>query len=119
MKTHSDQHRTLLLDVLPANAEHCGPNSNEVLSLLHDEQRHRVHVRHAAALCASLAVLLCLAFWRPGPPSAAHGVRTVSRPAPLVINRVNDQQLFALLKDTPAALVKSPDGTTRLLVLDQ
>jgi hypothetical protein len=119
MKTHFDQHRALLLDVLPANAERWGPTSNEVLSLLHDEQRRRVRVRQSAGLCACLAVLFCLAFWRPGLSSASHGIRNSSRPAPLVINRVDDQQLFALLKDTPAALVKSPDGTTRLLILDQ
>jgi hypothetical protein len=123
MKPDPDQLRTLLHEVLPATAEQAGPSSAAVLHLLQAERRRRHCTRRNTALLAGLAVLLSAALWRPRmlptTPAPAPLAHLPSQPAPPVIRRVNDEQLFALLKDTPAALVKFPDGTSRLLVLDR
>ncbi|MEP6670890.1 MAG: hypothetical protein ABJF10_17155 [Chthoniobacter sp.] len=122
MKPDPDALRTLLHEVLPFTAEHSGPSSADVLHLLHAERRRRHRSRWNTALLAGLAALLSAAFWRHSMlltvPATAPVAQIVSVPAPLVIRQVNDEQLFALLKDTPAALVKFPDGTSRLLILD-
>jgi len=119
MKTHSEKLHALLHEVLPSAGEHCGLTSAGVLHLLHDERRRLHRFRRNIALLVVLTMLLSAVLWRHSTPATAPVASTKSQSAPLVIRHVNDEQLFALLKDTPAALMKFPDGTSRLLVLDQ
>ena len=122
MKPDLDQLNALLYEVFPATSEHSGPSAADVQHLLHDEHRRRHRSRQKTALLAAFAALLAPVLWRLNAPAPAPAptpvVRTSSKPAPFMIRQVNDEQLFALLKDTPAALLRSPDGTSRLLVID-
>lgn len=119
MKPNSDKFRNLLHEVLPFTANYCGPTFADVQHLVHEERRRRSRLRANTVILAALAVLLSAVFWRDSAPKSPPAALGVSKPASVVIRQVNDEQLFALLKDTPAALIKSPDGTSRLLVLDQ
>lgn len=119
MKPDSDKLHTLLHEVLPPAGEHCGPSSAAVLHLLREDRRRR-RTRRRAALVAGFTAVLSAMAWMPRGPSATRTAAPASPPpAPALIRQVNDAQLFALLQDTPAALVRSPDGTSRLLVLDR
>ncbi|MFC5453270.1 hypothetical protein [Prosthecobacter fluviatilis] len=109
-----------LLDaVLSPASGHCGPTCTEVLGLLRQEsrrRRRRVHISMAAGVACMLVAMLCYYAPPPKTPSAALASKSFGAP-PLVLRQVGEAQLFALLKDTPAALVKLPDGTERLLIL--
>ncbi|WP_395745084.1 hypothetical protein [Prosthecobacter sp.] len=127
MKTQESKDLHLLLDaVLSPESGHAGPTCTEVLGLLRQESRRQQQRRVRISMAAGAACLLAALLWSHNHASLPHtapGTATTSRPpsdeaAPLVLRQVGDAQLFALLKDTPAALVKLPDGTDRLLILE-
>lgn len=116
MKSNSEKLNTLLNEVLPPALGHCGPTSAELLNLVRREGRHR---RSRTAWMAAMALIFTVVLWKHEMPTKTSLVQTASKPAPLAIRQVNDEQLFALLEDTPAALVSLPDGTHRLLILNR
>ena len=131
MKTPETQDLNLLLeDVLSRETAHAGPTCTEVLELLRRESGRRRRMRRVrVSMAAGVVCLLAAMLWSHNPappphaPHAPPATATASRPAAdeaprLVLRQVGDAQLFALLKDTPAALVKLPDGTDRLLILE-
>lgn len=118
MKTQESKDHQLLLDaVLSPASGHAGPTCTEVLGLLRKENQRRRRVRGfmAAGGTCMLAAMLWSQNDAPLPPMASRS--GWDEAPPLVLRQVGDAQLFALLKDTPAALVKLPDGTERLLIL--
>lgn len=114
MKSNPEKLNTLLDEVLSSSLEHCGPTSVELLNLVRREGRRR---RSRTAWMAAMALIFTVMLWKHAMPAKTFLAQTPSKPAPLAIRQVNDEQLFALLEDTPAALVSLPDGTSRLLIL--
>ena len=119
MKTDPETLRALLDEVLPASSEHCGPSSAAVLNMLRHERQRRRRRHSSAALLAIIVVAAGAVVWNHQPPAVAPVAQAPVKPAPTVINRVNDEQLFALLEGMPAALMKLPNGDSRLLVIEQ
>lgn len=123
MNSDPNHLRTLLEDVLPPSAS-CGPDRAAVLKMVRRERALR-RCRRAvlSAGCAVLALAL-LAFW-PAPSSSPQApVAVAALPSPprapsIVIHEVNDQQLLALLQDTPVALMEWPNGERALMVIEQ
>lgn len=120
----------LLEDLLPPEADGCGPARAEVLVMAREAQtrRHRRRVQLASASGVLGACALAWLAMTLGPDSG----RTVSLPAPgrdgvsapaapprLVIRQVNDEELLSLLQGTPIALVERPNGKRALLVISQ
>lgn len=114
MKSNSEKLNTLLDEVLPSALDRCGPTSAELVNLVRREGQRR---RSRTAWMAAMALILTVVLWKHAMPTKTSLAQTPSKPAPLAIRQVNDEQLFALLEDTPAALVSFPDGTHRLLIL--
>ena len=131
--------RALLHDLLPASDEYPGPDRSQVLGLLRSERLRRRRQQAGAAL-AALAILslwlllgknlsrtvpspLAATAGQPAPvadsggPGRALPVEATRKPAPLVIEHVNDEQLITLLQGTPSALLEWPNGNRTLLVL--
>ena len=119
MNPDPDKLRALLDDVLPAASEHCGPSSDEVLSILRRERQRRRRLQNSVAVLATVAVAGGAWLWNNKPEVEVPVVQMPSKPAPIVIHRVNDEELFALLKGTPVALMEQPDGRRTLLVIEQ
>lgn len=115
MKSDFEKLNTLLDEVLPPALDSCGLTCAELLNLVRREGRRR---RSRTAWMAAMALILTALLWKNAMPSKDCLVQTPSKPVPLVIREVNDKQLFALLEDTPAALVSLPDGSSRLLILN-
>lgn len=115
MKSNSEKLNTLLDEVLPPSPGSCGPTSVELLNLVRREGRRR---RSRTAWMAAMALIFTVVLWKHAIPTKTSLAQTPSKPAPLSIRQVNDEQLFALLEDTPAALVRFPDGTRRLLIVN-
>ncbi len=120
MNPDPEKLRTLLDDVLPSSGENCGPTSSDVLAMLRGERTRRRRVQNGVSLLAVVAVAAGILHWNHSPvPVDAVVVQSPPKPAPIVINRVNDEELFALLKGTPVALMERPDGGRTLLVIEQ
>ena len=119
MKTDPETLRALLDEVLPASSEHCGPSSADVLNMLRQERQRRRRRHSSAALLVIIVVAAGAVVLNHHPPAVAPVAQAPVKPAPTVINRVNDEQLFALLEGMPAALMKLPNGDSRLLVIEQ
>ena len=119
MNSDPDKLRTLLDDVLPASGERCGPSGTEVLSILRNERQHRRRLQCGAALLALITLALVSFHWNNQPPAVTSVAQPPIKPAPIVIHRVNDEELFSLLQETPIALMELPNGDRRLLVIEQ
>ncbi|MFN0126202.1 MAG: hypothetical protein ACKV19_05900 [Verrucomicrobiales bacterium] len=119
MKTDPENLRALLDEVLPPSGEHCGPSSIEVLSMLHRERQRRRRLHNGTGLLAIILVAGGVVLWNHQPPVAIPMAQAPAKPVPVVIHPVNDEQLFALLEGMPAALMKLPNGDSRLLVIEQ
>lgn len=115
MKSNSEKLNTLLNEVLPPSLGHCGPSCTELLNLVRCEGRRR---RSRTAWMAAMALILTVVLWKQAMPTKTSLAQTPTKPVTLAIRQVNDEQLFALLEDNPAALVNLPDGTRRLLILN-
>jgi hypothetical protein len=118
MKTDPEKLRTLLDEVLPSSADHCGPSSAGVLHLLRSERRRRRHLLTSATMLAIAAAALLPLLWQGG-AQRAPVAPAMHGSAPLAIRNVNDEQLFALLQGTPTALMESPDGQRILFVIER
>lgn len=118
MNTDPDKLLALLDDVMPASSDHCGPSKADVLNMLRNERQRRSRVQTGAALVAIIVVAAGALFWNHQPPAVAPVAQAPVEPAPIVINRVNDEQLFALLEGMPAALMKMPNGDSTLLIIE-
>lgn len=114
MNPASQKLQHLLDDVMPTGGERCGPNRAALLAMVQRERSRRRRFRMASSV-AAIAALALLFLWQPVPVEEPAVV--TDSPAPLVIKQVNDQQLMALLQDTPAALMEWPDGSRTLLVV--
>lgn len=119
MNSDPEKLRALLDDVLPASGERCGPSGAEVLSILRNERKRRRRLHGGAALLAIITVALISLRWNNQQPAVASVARASVKPAPIVIHRVNDEELFSLLRGTPVALMELPNGDRRLLVIEQ
>ena len=120
MNPDPEKLRTLLDDVLPSSGENCGPTSSDVLAMLRGERTRRRRVQNGVSLLAVVAVAAGILHWNHSPvPVDAVVVQSPPKPARIVINRVNDEELFALLKGTPVALMERPYGGRTLLVIEQ
>ena len=119
MKSDPEKLRALLDDMLPPPSEHCGPSSADVLNMLRDERQRRQRLHSGAALLAILVVGAGALVWNHHPSAVAPVAQKPVEPAATVIHRVNDEELFALLEGMPAALMKLPNGDSRLLVIEQ
>ena len=119
MNTDPEELRALLDDVLPSSSEQCGPSSADVLNMLRNERQRRRRRHSSAALLAIIVVGAGAVLWNREPPVVARVAQAPVKPAPIVIHHINDEQLFAMLEGTPAALMKLPNGDSRLLVIEQ
>lgn len=118
MKPDPDKLRTLLDDVLPADSEHCGPSSAEVLTMLRHERQRQSRLGSGAAMMAITLLIVSAMLWQREPASTPPVVEAAAKPQPIVIRTVNDEELLALLHDTPAALMKMPDGSSTLFIIE-
>ncbi len=118
MKPDPEKLRTLLDDVLPADSQHCGLSSAEVLAMLHLERQRQSRMRIGTAMVAIPLLIVSAMLWQQEPASAPSVVETAPNPQPIVIHTVNDEELLALLHDTPAALMKMPDGSSTLFIIE-
>jgi hypothetical protein len=128
----------LLDEVLPHDGSACGPDRAAVLHMVSEQRaRRRRHRTMGAALAAAAAA--CLINFAPGwlprggslarhtaaPPASMSSIpaaqpampQALPGPSRVVIQEVDDQQLLALLQDTPAALMVWPNGRRTLLVV--
>jgi hypothetical protein len=119
MNPGPEELRALLDDVLPSSSEHSGPSSVEVLSMLRSEHRRRRRLRTCAAMLAIIAVTGGALLWNREPAAVTPVAEAPINPAPVVIRRVNDEELFALFQGTPIALAEGPNGNRTLLVIEQ
>ena len=87
--------------------------------MLRNERQRRRRLHSGAALLAIITVALISLRWNNQPAVVAPVVQAPVNPAPIVIHRVNDEELFALLQGTPIALMELPNGGSRLLVIEQ
>lgn len=87
--------------------------------MLRNERQRRRRLRGGAAVLAIITVALVSQRWNNQPPAVAPVAQAPVEPAPIVIHRVNDEQLFALLEGTPIALMELPNGDRRLLVIEK
>ncbi len=118
MKPDPERIRALLADVFPAPNEDSGPSSADVLSMLRHEQHRRSRWRTGSALVMlSLLVATSLFLHQREPAKETPTAQAPAKPQPIVIHTVNDDELLALLHDTPAALVKMPDGSSTLFLI--
>ena len=118
MNPDQEKLRALLDEVLPLSSEHCGPSCADVSVMLRRERNCRRRLRSGAALLAILALGSVFLLWRnerTAWPAVAH---VLTQPASIIVREVNDDQLLALLQDTPVALMEWPNGERSLLVLD-
>lgn len=116
MNPNKPKLRALLDDVLPAYAGPGGPSRAEMLAMLRHERARRRRQRALLAV-TGIAALLVFSWPRKDDPIAPTVAVTTVPSAPIVVERVNDEQLFALLEGTPAALLELPDGNSRLLIV--
>ena len=120
MNPDPEKLRTLLEDVLPSSGDNCGPTSSDVLAMLRGERGRRRRLQNGVALLTVIAVAAGALHWnRPPAPENSIVVHKSHKPAPIVIHRENDEELFALLKGTPVALMERPDVGCTLLVIEQ
>ena len=119
MNPDPEQLRALLEEVLPSSGEHCGPTSGGIVSMLRRERQRRRRLHASAGLLAVVALTAGALLWNPPPVAVAPVVQALPARDPTVIHRVNDEELFALLKGTPVALMHRPDGGRTLLIIEQ
>jgi hypothetical protein len=116
MNLNKTKLRVLLDDVLPASGEHHGPNRAQVLDMLHRERaRRRWHA--GTALVAITALMMLPLLWKSNQSSSTSAASAAKKLAPITIEHVNDEQLLALLRGTPAALMEWPNGDRTLLLV--
>lgn len=123
MKPNDDQWQSLLNDVLPTNAATAGPNDIELLAMVRTEQARRLRQR-AMLSTAAIMLLGLLTFIATSGPRETPARVEVAAAAPSVpalpsVQKVNDEELLALLKGTPAALMEWPDGKKTLLIVER
>lgn len=118
MNTDPEKLRALLDDVLPSSSKHCGPASADVLNMVRHERQRRLRRHSRVGLLMFVLLAAGAVLWNREPPTLAPVVQAPLNPAPMVIHHINDEQLFALLEGTPAALMKLPNGDSRLLVIE-
>jgi hypothetical protein len=118
MNSDPERLRALLDELLPSSSEQNGPSSAEVLAMLRHERKRRHRLQAGVALLAIATIALVSLLWSKqlavGPTVAQAPVE----PSPIVIQNVNDEELFALLQDRPTALMALPNGDRRLLVIE-
>lgn len=117
MKPDPEKLHALLDEVLPSSAEHCGPSRADVLHLLRGERQRRRHLLTSVTTLAIVAAALVTLRWKSGPP-AAPIIESSAQHASVAIRNVNDEQLFALLRGTPTALMERPNGERTLFIIE-
>ena len=118
MNPNRDELRALLEDVLPATGEHCGPSRAHLLDVVKRERSRRHRTRTILVTTAACLFAALVFIWPRSHPTNAPLSAGPKAPTPIVIHEVNDQQLFALLKDTPVALVEWPNGERTLMIVE-
>lgn len=117
MNSNKTKLRALLDDVLPMSGEHGGPSRAEVLDILRSERARRRRWHAGTAMAAIIALMGLPLLWKNPPPARAPAASAAKPPARITIAQVNDEQLFALLEGTPAALMEWPNGDRTLLIV--
>jgi len=124
MKPKHERLRPLLDEVLPGDADSGGPNCAEVLGMVREERakRGRRQVMVAAVAVMGLVVLTMLQMNRQVTEPVAAVVASTPKQVPLPpVQRINDDELLALLNDsgTPSALMEWPNGERTLLIVER
>ncbi len=117
MNAHDNDLRPLLDEIIPPAGEQCGPDRGTVIGWAKQARRQRIRAR---AIVTSAAIVAAMGFVLP--PSSKNQPLAVSTPPPspppLMIEHINDAQLFSLLEGKPIALMEWPNGERTLLMLD-
>lgn len=118
--------RALFDDVISSSASQhdCGPTRAEVSHMLRRERARSRRRMRVSLLCGALLALLAFPLLRNHSRTSRTsltdaGAVPQAQAAPIVIEHVNDEELFALLEDTPAALMEWPNGERTLLVVNR
>ncbi len=111
--------QTLLDDVLPSSGGHWGPSRADVSAMLRSERHRRLRLRTGAAVLASIALVSGSLLWRNEQSARPSVVEVPTKPASIIVQEVNDDQLLALLHGMPAALMEWPNGERTLLVVER
>ena len=118
MKANPRDLQRLLENVLSEPGDGCGPSRIDLLELVRHEHSRRRTLRTASYVAAVVGVVAIAVAW-PGGRQGGQTATLLPLPSPeIVINHVDDEQLMALLKDTPVALMEWPNGERTVLVID-
>lgn len=131
MKTPQQNRTDLLDDLLNEDSGAEIPDQENIIALVRREKVARKRRRSLAAALACAGVIMAGAFLATPFDRAPAGYHALSgdatsgevaqndEPRDIRIERINDEQLLALLDDQPAALVQFPNGERRLLIIVQ
>jgi hypothetical protein len=86
--------------------------------MLRNERHRQSRLRSGTALVVIPLLVVCAMLWQREPASGPPVVEAAPKPQPIVIHTVNDEELLALLHDTPAALMTMPDGSSTLFLIE-
>jgi hypothetical protein len=129
MKPTNHDHHELLEDIFAPETSPSAVSAEEVLRLV---QRAREAQHRRRRLAATAALFLAAAVWasiflpsrspnssRPttNVPAPSAPIAPPSSITPPTVEHVDDDRMLALLDETPAALVRWPDGRRTLLLL--
>ena len=119
MNADSEKTKALLDDLLSGADEGVGPGRAALLKMVGQERTRRKHRRALTAVAGLVIVgaLLQVGYRHAAPPAMVATTPDSKPVPPVVIKQVNDEQLFQLLKDTPAAIMEWPNGERTLLIV--
>jgi hypothetical protein len=123
MKTKNDRLRPLLDEVLTVDTAPVGPDCTTVLGMVREERVRRAQRRVLAGAAVVVMGLVAYAsfYLNPSIPTPVEVVRAVpEKPALPPVQRINDDELLALLNDSgnPSALMEWPNGERTLLIVE-
>lgn len=123
MKAKHDKLRPLLDEVMPDDAVPAGPDCAAVLGMVREERMRRVLRRMMGVSAVAVMGLLTYAsfYLNPSVPVQVEVVRAVpEKPILPPVQRINDDELLALLQDagTASALMEWPNGERTLLIVE-
>jgi hypothetical protein len=118
MNPDDEKLRALLNDLLPTAAGEYGPARAQVLEMARHERSRRRRARVIVkGFTAATFLLAGIASWCFRPTPSLAPIATASDSQPVLIQSVDDDELFALLQSTPSALMEWPNGERTLLVV--
>jgi hypothetical protein len=126
MKPKQDQLRPLLDEILPGDEAQGTPSCAEVLGMVRAERVQRRQRRLMLGTVAMVAGVFLFSSYQASkqplsaPVKVAMTAVVPEKPTSLPVQRINDDELLALLQDagTASALMEWPNGERTLLIVE-